>query len=74
MEAVDLDFVSSYVSKLSLEQIANLPDEKIMFLRMERPGHRGQFGFMLDPKYFQSDEHFSDTLFALMTRLRKVEK
>ncbi len=73
MEAVDLDFVSSYVSKLSVEQIADLPDEKIMFLRMERPAQKGQYGFMLDQKYFQSDKHFSDTLIALMMRLGKVK-
>lgn len=73
MEKIDLDFVSSYVSKLSIEQIASLSDEKILFLRMERPEHKGQYGFMLDQKYFESNKHFSEVLFALMMRLERVK-
>lgn len=74
MEKVDVDFVSGYVNKLSVEQIANLSDEKILFLRMERPDHKGSYGFMLDKDYFTSDKHFSETIFALMVRLGKVQK
>jgi hypothetical protein len=74
MEKTDLDFVSSYVSKLSIRQIENLPDEKMLFLRMERPEHKGQYGFMLDQKYFESNKHFTETIVALMIRLGKVKK
>ena len=64
--------VSKYVSKLSVRQIENLSDTEIKDLSMERPFHPGQFGFMLNQQYFNSDEHFSDTFVALMKRLGKI--
>ena len=38
----------------------------------ERPGHPGQYGFMLQLEYFKSQEHFAGTMGALMTRLQEV--
>jgi len=66
------DLVSKYVNELTVEQVENLSDAEIMGFRMERPNHKGQYGFMLTPKYFKSDEHFSEIFYALMKRLDKV--
>ncbi len=68
-----LDSVSRYVSKLNVEQIESLSDEEIKDIRMKRPFHLGQFGFMLDQQYFDSDEHFSQTMYALMKRLERIK-
>ena len=54
------DLVSKYVNELTVKQVENLLDAEIMGFRMERPNHKGQYGFMLTPKYFKSDEHFSE--------------
>ena len=40
---------------------------------MERPGHPGQYGFMLQLPYFKSSEHLAKTTYALMDRLQKVK-
>lgn len=69
-----MDSVSSYVSNLSVKEIEDLSDEEIMAIRMERPGHKGSFGFMLNPKYFKSNEHHSQIISALIIRLVKVKK
>ncbi len=63
-----------FISGLSLEQIANMTDEEIMDLAIERPGHPGEYGFLLRPEYFRSTEHAAQTLTALLDRLGKVQK
>ena len=42
-----------FISRLSLEQIENLSDEEIQELAIERPGHPGQYGFLLSLEYFR---------------------
>src|SRR3989338_7129911 len=69
----DLTRNSRLAASLSVEQIAKLTDEEILDMAMERPGHPGQFGFLLDHMVFQSVEHHGQTLIALMQRLEKVE-
>jgi hypothetical protein len=39
---------------------------------VERPGHPGQFGFLLQLQYFVSTEHMADAMYQLMERLQKV--
>ena len=63
-----------FISRLSLEQIANLSDEEIQELAIERPGHPGQYGFLLDPTFFRSEAHAAETLKALLERLEKVKE
>lgn len=69
----NFELISFFTSKLTIEQIENFSDEEINSVKMERPGHPGQFGFMLNQKYFQSTEHHSQIMFALLTRLTKVK-
>jgi hypothetical protein len=69
-----LDLISKFVSRLSIEQIENLSDEEILKLRIERPNHPGQFGFLLVPKYFKKDGHLSQASYALIKRLGNVQK
>ncbi len=35
-----------------VEAIKGFSDEEILSLAMERPGHKGQFGFMLNHRFF----------------------
>lgn len=69
----DLDEINQRVSKLSSEDIQNLTDEEILSLAMERPGHPGQFGFMLNPGFFESVDHMSEAMYQLMQRLNKID-
>ena len=62
-----------FICKLSLKQIEELSDEEIHELAMERPGHPGQYGFLLSPSYFRSEAHFAETMHALLERLKKVK-
>jgi hypothetical protein len=62
-----------FISGLSLEQIENLSDEEILNLAIERPGHPGQYGFLLQLAYFRSEEHLAETMHALMNRLSKAK-
>ena len=63
-----------FISGLSLEQIADLSDEEIRDLAIDRPGHPGQYGFLLIPDYFRSQDHLAETMQALMDRLGKAGK
>ncbi len=65
---------NQFISKLTRQQIENLSDEEILKLAMERPGHPGQYGFVLHPQYFRSEEHFAETMKAPLERLAKVKK
>ncbi len=65
---------NQFISKLTRQQSENLSDAEILKLAMERPGHPGQHGFLLQPQYFRSDEHFAETMKALLDRLAKVKK
>jgi hypothetical protein len=67
-----LEAVNQFVSVLTPERIRSLTDEEITNMAMERPGHPGVFGFLLDPRFFRSDEHLEETLFALTKRLGEV--
>jgi hypothetical protein len=62
-----------FICKLSREQIEDLSDEEIRELAIERPGHPGQYGFLLDPTFFRSDAHVAETLKALLDRLAKAK-
>ena len=73
MKAYSLEEVNEEVSKLSVEQIAGLSDDRILKLAMSRPGHPKQKGFMLNIDYFESNEHMSKTLSALMNRLTRLD-
>jgi hypothetical protein len=68
-----LDELNKYISRLSLTEIENLTDDQILMLAMERPGHHGQYGFMLQLPYFKSPDHLSETMFALMKRLQHID-
>jgi hypothetical protein len=66
--------INEWASKLSIEDINNLTDEEITEYATERPDHPGQFGFVLDPKHFNSLNHFASTTHALILRLQKIKK
>ncbi len=68
-----LEELNKLASQLTPEQINNLSDDEILSLAMERPGHPGQYGFMLQIQYFQSQEHFAQTMSALLERLAKAK-
>lgn len=70
--AKTLDEINEWASKLSLDQIRELPEEEILEYIMERPGHPGQYGFMLQMQYFKSEKEFAEIMHALMTRLGKI--
>ena len=57
------------ISKLTVDQIASFTDDEIKTLSMERPGHQGVYGFLLDHRRFSSQEHIAKTIGALMRRL-----
>lgn len=73
MDIDNLEELNKLVSKLSLKEIKNLSDDEILNMAMERPGHPGQYGFMLKLTYFNSEEHFAKIMNALMKRLQKVD-
>lgn len=73
MNIKKLEGINNLASSLSVEQIKNLSDQEILSMVMQRPGHPGQKGFMLQPRYFKSNKHFSEITYALMERLRKIE-
>ncbi len=73
MDINNLEELNKWVSELSIEQIKNLSEDEILSMSMERPGHPGQFGFMLQLPYFKSQKHFAETMSALMERLQKVD-
>lgn len=68
-----LEAFNRWASQLSVEQIKNLPEEEVLSVAMERPGHPGQFGFMWQLLYFRSQEHLAETMSALLQRLGKID-
>ncbi len=68
-----LEQLNQLVSQLSVEQIEKLSENEILGMAVGRPGHPGQYGFMLQISYFKSKEHLADTIYALMKRLEKVD-
>lgn len=70
----NLEEINRRCSKLTAGQIDALSDEEILELTVERPGHPGQFGFMLSREYFYSDQHFSETMSALLSRLGQLKR
>lgn len=73
MNTNDLEDLNKWACALSREEIQDLSEEEILRVAMERPDHPGQYGFMLQLPYFQSQEHFAEVMHALMERLQKVE-
>jgi hypothetical protein len=67
-----IEEINRRASLLSVEEIETLTDDEIKGLAMERPGHPGQYGFLLSPQAFRSTEHLAETLHALTKRLAKV--
>lgn len=73
MNVDHLEQLNRWASSLTVEQIENLSEDEILSVAMQRPGHPGAYGFMLQLQYFKSQEHFSKIMYALMKRLGKVE-
>ena len=68
-----LEKLNLWVSQLAPEQIKQMSEEQVLTLAMERPGHPGQYGFLLSRRYFKSDDHLAETMGALMDRLGQVK-
>jgi predicted transcriptional regulator len=68
-----IEEISQQVSKLTAEEIQNLSDDEIIGMAMERPFHPGQYGFLLQPSFFDTDEQMGEALYQLLKRLEKVE-
>jgi hypothetical protein len=73
MDINNLDKLNKWASRLSFEEINDLPEDEILEMALERPGHPGQYGFMLQLPFFKSQEHFAGTMHALMQRLQKID-
>ncbi len=73
MDMNNVEKLNKWVSTLSFKDIENLSDEKILGMAMEMPNNPGQYGFMLHPSFFTSQEHYLDTFQALMQRLHKID-
>lgn len=73
MNKNNLEELNKWASKLSLEEINNLSEDEILGMAMERPGHPGQHGFMLQLPFFKSQDHFAETMYALTKRLQQVD-
>lgn len=69
-----VDEKSRRASVLTISEIEALDDDEILALSMERPGHPGQRGFLLNPRHFRSEVHLAEITHALMARLIKAEK
>ncbi len=57
-----------------VEAIENFSDEEILCLSIERPGHKGQFGFILNPRVFESLDQFAAVMCALQDRFAKAKE
>lgn len=73
MNTTQLEKLNQWARKSTLEQIKNLSEDEILNMAIERPGHVGQFGFMLQLGYFKSQDHLAKITHALMIRLGQVE-
>ncbi len=73
MKTYTLEEINKLANSLTIEKIESLTDSEILNLSMERPGRPSQRGFMLQPRYFKSQQHFSEITHALMKRLAKAE-
>lgn len=62
------------ISKLTEEQIEAFSDEEIQSIAMDRPGHPGHRGFLLDPRCYPSPDKLVMTKTALMKRLGRVDE
>lgn len=69
-----LEEINMRAGSLSLEDVESLTDEEVLGMSVPRPGHPTHRGFMLSPKYFKDQEHFSQITHALMQRLLKVKR
>jgi hypothetical protein len=68
-----LELLNRWASRLSVEEIKNLPEDEVLRMAMERPGHPGQYGFMFPGSRFVSDTNLILISFELMKRLGEVE-
>lgn len=68
-----LELMNEWASKLSIEQVKNLPEGELLNFVMERPGHPGQYGFMFPGSRFVSNNNFVTIFYELTKRLGKVE-
>lgn len=73
MFKLTLDQVNELASQLTVEEVANLPEAIILAMAMERPGHAGQYGFLLNPTSFTKNDNLAKIMFALMERLGKIK-
>lgn len=73
MFKLTLDQVNELASQLKVEEVANLPEVIILAMAMPRPGHAGQYGFMINPTYFTTNDDLAKIMVALMERLDKIK-
>ncbi|MDP3988600.1 MAG: hypothetical protein Q8P80_05675 [Candidatus Levybacteria bacterium] len=68
------DGIDKLTTEEMVEAIEHFSDEEIFTLSMERPFHKGQFGFMLNPRVFKSKEQVAEIMFALLRRFTKAKE
>ena len=73
MLKLTIDQVNELASELTIEEVTNLPEAITLSMAMQRPGHAGQYGFMVNPSYFKDKDKFAKIMFALMERFGKIK-
>ncbi len=68
-----LEDINKRAGSLSLADVEILTDAEVLSMSVPRPGHPTYRGFMLNPKYFKDQEHFSQITHALMQRLMRIK-
>lgn len=68
-----LEEINKRAGSLSLADVEILTDAEVLSMSVPRPGHPTHRGFMLNPKYFKDQEHFSQITHTLMQRLMRIK-
>lgn len=68
-----LEALNRYLSGLTPEELEALSEQEVLGMAVERPDHPGQYGFMLSPRFFSSNEHMARTMHVLAKKLTAIE-
>jgi len=64
--------VSKWASELTQENLDSLSDDDVLAFVSKKPGHKEVYGFVLDPKQFDGNEHAAVTVKMLTNRLNNI--
>ena len=66
--------LNSWFETLTLEKIVEISDYEILQYIMERPGYKGQYGFLISPDTLSRTLNGSEILYFLMKRITDIPK